>query len=122
TLDVCTVLLIPKKAIALIPERLAAVIKRGDLQFLYKEVNCKKCDYYKSQLSVHHKNLRKLQKESLDTEEVRGMIGSVSSSLHYHKKSEHTADMEQVFTIKDIQNVIRIMGADDGNVAITASC
>ncbi len=113
-LDVCTVLLIPKQAKYLIPKRLEELVE-SKLQFLYTGTQCKKCQGFKSELSVYHKQLRVLQKQDLDSEEVRKAIGSVSSSLHHHKK-DHTD--EQEFTIKDIRKVITIMGRRDKDISL----
>ena len=109
TNDIYTLLLIPKKARKMIPEKYQKFIDK-ELKYMYTLEDCDECQNHKGELSRLHKELRSIRLDKSGekftdkndpTTDVRKEIGSVSSSLHKHKKN-HNND----FTINDIAKVV----------------
>jgi 5'-3' exonuclease len=108
--DIYTLLLMPKKARKMIPEKYQKFID-NELKYMYTLEDCDECQNHKNDLSKFHKELRSIRLDNLNekitdndsdpTINVRKQIGKVSSSLHKHKKN-HIHD----FTINDIARVV----------------
>lgn len=101
SVEACSILLIPKTGIKLLPKKYQK-LSQTRLNSLYKQDECVPCNDLRGQLSIHHKALRQAQREGRDTTNIRKNISQVSVAYNNHKKN-HTDD----FTVNDIHHVVK---------------
>ena len=97
-IDMYNVLVFPKKAKKLIPERFRKLID-NKLAFLYEEETCKTCKQIKDDYGKFYKQMKKYDNKSDEVKQIRKQIGEVSKRNMLHKK-EHseTISIEKVLS------------------------
>lgn len=101
SVDYYTLLIMPKKAKALIPKKYHGLIE-GKFKYLYDREMCNECLKYKSKLSEYHIELIKRRKEELDNKDVREKLSKVSIDFNSHKKEKH----QITFNCDDIKKIV----------------
>jgi hypothetical protein len=99
--DVFTLLVMPKKAINLVPEKYHKYIN-NELKNLYELEECDNCISLKNKMSILHKQLKKKTDESA-LELTKEKIGKVNKEYHEHKKTHMNE-----FTVTDISKILQI--------------
>lgn len=100
--EVCALLLMPKKARKLVPDKYQDYID-DELAHYYEEEECDECFVLRDELSVQHKKMHQERKKLLDTTDTRKEIGNISRKLTKHRKmhsySFSTRDIKKILTL-----------------------
>lgn len=115
-LESYTILLMPKKARKMVPEKFQKFLD-NELRYIYNAEECVDCNKLKGSLSQLHKALRveqmKVKNNQIQddtTLPIRKEIGNVSVQMNHHKKN-HKDD----FCHDDISKVVRFVNSfEDG--------
>jgi len=104
--EVMTLLLIPKTARQLIPEKYQKYID-NELKDIYQQEECRECIEYSKELSKAHIELKNVKDINIDTTDVRKSISNISRNYSNHRKI-HNNNKFNINTINKIIELIKI--------------
>lgn len=104
SIDIYTLILLPKKAKKLIPIKYHKLMDK-ELKYLYEQEECVECAKMSEELSKLHKELHKEQKLEQDTTNIRNNISDASKKSRGHKL---THEFNNNINLKDIRNIVNL--------------